>query len=73
MKNHNSKFCGVCGKELIKRADDTKETAISRYNDYLQVRNNIVDYYKNQNKFYRINGELSIDETFDQICKIIKV
>lgn len=73
MRKHNSKFCGVCGEPLIKRADDTKETAINRYNDYLKVKNNIVDYYKNQNTFYRIDGELSIDDTFDQICKIIKV
>lgn len=72
MKNHNSEFC-TCGSKLIKRADDTKETATIRYNDYLQIKNNIVDFYKKSNTFYRIDGELSINDTFDQICKIIKV
>ena len=73
MKNHNSKFCSDCGKELVKRADDTKETAIIRYNDYVQIKNNIVDFYKKSKTFYRIDGELSIEDTFGQICKIIKV
>lgn len=69
----NFKHCDSCGSKLIKRADDTKETAIIRYNDYLQVKNNITDFYKKSNKFYSIDGELSINDTFDQMCKIIKV
>lgn len=72
MKNHNSQLC-TCGGKLIKRADDTKEVATNRYNDYLQVKNNIVEFYKKSNTYYRVDGELSIEDTFSQICKIIKV
>jgi adenylate kinase family enzyme len=72
MKNHNSKFC-VCVKQLTKRADDTPKTATRRFNDYMQIKNNIVDYYKNLKTYYSVDGELSVDETFNQICEIIKV
>ena len=77
-KNHivsgnASELCNICGNKLVKRTDDTEQTATNRYNDYLQLKNNIIDFYKKLNTFYRIDGELSIQETFDQICKIIKV
>lgn len=73
LQANNGKNCDVCGKQLVKRADDTEQTANIRFTDYLQIKNNIVDFYKKSNTFYSINGELSIDETFNQICNIIKV
>lgn len=72
MSQHNSIFCSDCSSELAQRADDTEETAIVRYNDYEQIKNNILQHYKNQNKHHYINGEKTADEVFNSVCKIIK-
>ena len=71
MSQHQSEFC-VCGNKLSQREDDTQQTATTRYNDYLQIKNNIVEFYKNQNIYHYIDGEKTANEVFEQICKILK-
>jgi len=54
------------------RPDDANPDVIRRrikeYNDKTAV---VADFYKNQNKFYSVNGVGSIDEIFASICAII--
>ncbi len=65
-------ICDACGGEIIKRADDTVEIAESRYNDYLQKTYPIINFYKDRKGYHKIDGEMSADEVFDQICKILE-
>ena len=54
------------------RPDDANPEVIRKrikeYNDKTAV---VADFYKNQNKFYSVNGVGSIDEIFDAVSKII--
>lgn len=72
MSVHKSEFCSKCGSKLTKRADDTKEVATNRYNDYLLTKNNIVDYYKKLNKHHLIDGEDTAENVFNKICEVVR-
>lgn len=54
------------------RSDDTDpeivRNRISVYNEQTAVAAN---YYKNQNKFFEINGVGAVDHIFSEICKVI--
>lgn len=68
----NKDICDKCGMPLIKRIDDTTETVTERYNDYLLVKNVIINHYKKSNKYYHIDGEKESNEVFNQICGVVK-
>ena len=65
-------FCDECGKQLVKRKDDTADIAVLRYDDYLQKTYPIVEYYKNNIGYHKIDGEKSMDEITEDICKILE-
>jgi len=58
--------------ELEGRADDADmkviRTRIKNYNEQTAV---VMEYYKAQNKFYKVNSEKTPQETFDHINEII--
>jgi len=58
-------------KYLETRADDNEDTAINRFETYLQKTLPILNYYKNQNLLHSINGNDDISSIFDQIRSII--
>jgi adenylate kinase len=56
------------------RADDQDETIIrKRISEYNSKTAPLKEYYTTQNKFHRIDGVGTIDEIFENLCRVIKV
>lgn len=63
--------CPSCGGKLITRKDDTVETVKERLSVYSKNTAPLVDFYKEQGKLFLVNGNLSINEVFDEIVKVL--
>lgn len=64
--------CAKCGKELYQRADDNPETVKTRLDTYKSQTAPLIDYYGAQGKLATVtSGEMSPDEVFGQIKKIL--
>lgn len=57
--------------ELEGRKDDNRETIQNRLDVYKRQTMPLLDYYKEQNKLEIVEGIGSIEDIFDEICKII--
>ena len=65
--NHN------CGSKYLKiRSDDKEETIMNRIDTYLKETLPILDYYKNQNLLYEIDGMRDIPLIYKEIQRIIR-
>lgn len=64
-------ICDLCGGELYQRKDDEPQTIHNRLNVYKDQTVDLIDYYKNKNILETINGDLSRDDTFGVIKKIL--
>ena len=63
-----------CGKEfLIKRRDDDKGVAISRYDIYMKKTKPVLDFYSTKEGFHEIDGSLKIDQISNKIDDILRV
>ena len=58
-------------KNLEKRADDSEEIAIKRYQMYEKNINPVISFYKETNLLKVVNGETSISEISDEIRDLI--
>ena len=74
----NEYFCPAPNKNhscdpkfLNKRSDDNEKTILNRFETYLNKTLPILDFYKEQNLRYHINGMTEIDQIFDKIRSII--
>ena len=65
-KNHS---CD--SKSLSKRSDDNKITIMNRFETYINKTLPIIDFYREQNLLYQVNGIAKIDRIFDEIRGII--
>ncbi len=63
--------CELCKTPLIMRDDDNEETVIKRIEVYNKQTSPLVEYYGKQGKLKTVDGNLEIDETFNQIVKIL--
>lgn len=55
------------------RTDDANEKIIeNRIKVYNKQTAPIMDYYKKQNKYHRVNGKGELDEVFENICTILQ-
>lgn len=55
------------------RGDDKDKNVVeNRMNVFLKESVPLSEHYKAKNKFYELNGEESIEEIFDKLCKIIE-
>ena len=61
--------CTKCGADLIQRADDNEETVKNRLFVYEKQTAPLIEYYTNQGKILKIDGDKSIQEVFEEICK----
>ena len=66
------KKCDKCEGELITRPDDTVEAIKNRLDYYDERVSEVVEYYEQQNRLTRINGEQSIEDVFAEILSKIK-
>ena len=72
MKPNNEGICNNCGESLTQRDDDNEETYITRYNTYLEKTSPLIDYYKNKGVLYTVDANGTVEETFENIEKILK-
>jgi len=58
--------------ELEGREDDKNIDVIkNRINVYNREKDNVKNYYQQQNKYYKVDGIGTIDEIFERLCNII--
>ncbi len=67
----NTENCPVCGQKLITRKDDNAETVKERINVYLAQTKPLEEYYANQGKLVKIDGDKTIDQVFEEIVKVL--
>ena len=70
-KSQHEGICDVCASTLIQRADDTVETVKTRIDIYNESSKTLIDYYSQQGILVNVKGNDSIDETFEDIKKIV--
>jgi len=64
--------CDKCGGELYQRSDDREETVKERLNIFFAQTFPILDYYKDQNKLIRVNGNLGMQGVAKGIISALK-
>lgn len=73
MKPKIENTCDDCNVLLVQRADDSEETFIKRFDEYVNKTMPLYDYYKNKGALKVINASESKYETFNEAIKIIDV
>lgn len=73
LKPKKENICDKCEFDLQVRNDDNEKTFITRFDNYLEKTQSLIDYYKNKNvlKVVRVLEELSVLEVFENIEEII--
>lgn len=64
-------ICDKCGGELYQRDDDKEETIKNRLEVYRAQTEPLVEYYKEKNVLFKINGENSVDAVNKEINEIL--
>jgi adenylate kinase len=64
--------CDKCGGELYQRSDDREDTVKERIGIFFAQTVPILDYYENQNKLIKVNGNLEIKEVARAIISALK-
>jgi adenylate kinase len=64
--------CDKCGGELYQRSDDREETVKERLSVFFGRTVPMLDYYKNQDKLIKVNGNLGIREVCRAIVSTVK-
>jgi len=64
-------LCQKCGAKLIQRDDDRPETVKKRLDVYKKQTADLIEYYKRSMLLKEVNGDQSIDETYDELKKIL--
>lgn len=64
-------ICDKCGGKLIQRKDDTEEVIWKRFDTYKAETEPLIDYYKQKNLLHTVDGFASIDDSIEQISKIL--
>ena len=72
MKPKQEGICDDCKVELTQRADDTEETFIKRFDEYMEKTMPLYDYYKNKGVLETISAHESKYETFDEAIKVLE-
>ncbi len=67
----DTKVCPNCGAELYVRKDDTPETVRERLTVYTNKTQPLIEYYQQQGKLKKVDGNLAIDDVFKEIVKVL--
>lgn len=59
-------------EDLEQRADDTEEIVLKRLNVYNEQTAPVLEYYKNQNKVYEIDGAQKLEKITEDIINILE-
>ena len=63
--------CDKCNSKLYQRDDDKEEVVVERIETYKKETKPLIDYYKKQRILKTVDGNLSIHDVFDEICRIL--
>ena len=55
------------------RDDDDLDTILKRYDTYLKTTSPVLDYYSSKQNFYKLDGNLKIDQINEQIKGFLKL
>lgn len=61
--------CGKCDGELIQRADDNEETVGKRLEVYEKQTAPLIEYYKEKEKLFNVDGDGDINAVFNAITE----
>jgi len=64
--------CDKCGGELYQRSDDREETVRDRLSIFFAQTVPILDYYEQQDKLIRVNGNLGMQAVAKEIISALK-
>ena len=64
-------ICDNCGSDLIQRPDDTEEKVSVRLKVYNDVTKPIMDFYRDQDKFFAVNGNGSSEEVYQRLLETV--
>lgn len=70
-KNYKLDYCENCKGELYQRDDDKEETIKNRLEVYSKQTSPLIDYYREKNILYDIDGNNTIEFAFVEIKKVI--
>lgn len=73
MKPSVEGMCDVCNVELTQRADDSEETFIKRFDEYINKTMPLYDYYKEKGVLKTINAHESKFDTLAEAVKVIEM
>lgn len=65
--------CDKCGRELFQRDDDKEETIKKRLEVYNSQTAPLIEYYAKKGILKSVNGTGSIEEIFNNICKVLGI
>ena len=64
--------CPDCGGEMFQRGDDNEATVQNRIDVYEEKTAPLIDYYKAQNKLFKVDGSPSVPkEVFENLKTLI--
>lgn len=63
--------CDLCGGSLYQRSDDNEESFENRYQTFIDKTQPLIDYYKEKNILYTVDGSKDKDYTFEQVKSIL--
>lgn len=72
MKPKVEGICDDCGVELTQRSDDSEETFIKRFDEYVNKTMPLFDYYKNKGVLKTIEAHESKYDTFNDAVEILE-
>lgn len=67
----NDGKCDICNVELVQRKDDTKETAVLRFETYNNETKPLLDFYKKDGILVQINANQSIEAVYNELKNAI--
>ena len=66
-------ICDKCGGALFKRNDDTEETFVTRYDNYIEQTEPVVKHYEKKGILFYVDSSINKNITFHQIESAIDV
>lgn len=68
-KPQSEGICDKCSSPLTHRSDDNEDTFKVRYDTYVELTTPLIDFYKSQGKYERVDGE---NDTYEQVVSVIQ-
>uniref|UniRef100_A0A7C4CGW4 Adenylate kinase n=1 Tax=Fervidobacterium thailandense TaxID=1008305 RepID=A0A7C4CGW4_9BACT len=63
--------CDECGGALIQRDDDKEDVVRNRYRVYIEKTSPLIEYYRNKNKLFTLDGRKSVEEVVELLFNIL--